>query len=72
MKENYISVDKSNKGIKEKQRLFINTNSTEGFGNYGERYKLTPTNRDFIKVELKQINTKRHTIKATLWVGMSI
>ena len=66
MKENYISVDKSNKGIKEKQRLFINTNSTEGFGNYGERYKLTPTNRDFIKVELKQINTKRHTIKATL------
>lgn len=66
LKENYIQVDKQNKGWKEKSRLFINTNSTEGFGNYGERFKLTPTNRDFIKVELKQTSVKKHTIRATL------
>ena len=65
-KENYIKIDKMNKGYKEVPRLFVNTNSTEGFGNYGERFKLSPTNRDFVVVELKQINTKRHTIKAYL------
>ena len=67
LKENYIQVNKSNKSWVEKPRLFINTNSTEGFGNYGERYKMTPTNRDFIKVEFRQHNTRKHTIKATLW-----
>ena len=65
-KENYIKVDKANKGTKEVSRLFVNTNSTEGFGNYGERFKLSPTNRDFIVVELNQINNRRHTIKAYL------
>jgi predicted phosphodiesterase len=65
-KENYIKINKLNKGYTEVQRLFVNTNSTEGFGNYGERFKLSPTNRDFVVVELKQINMKRHTVKAFL------
>jgi predicted phosphodiesterase len=65
-KENYIKVDKMNKGYKEVPRLFVNTNSTEGFGNYGERFKMNPTNRDFIVVELKQTTKDRHTIKAFL------
>jgi len=51
-KENYILSNCSNKGYKEVQRLFVNTNAYEGFGGYGEAMKLPPSNRQPVKVTL--------------------
>jgi predicted phosphodiesterase len=59
-KENYIMSYNSSKGIKEVTRLFINTNAYEGFGGYGERMKLTPSNREHICIELSYQGSKKY------------
>lgn len=56
MKEDFIMTNVSNKGIKQVSRLFVNTNSNEGFGGYGERLGFAPANLEYITIKLTADN----------------
>ena len=51
-KDSYIMADYRNKGTQQHNRLYVNTNAYEGFGGYGEKLGLQPSNHDMIKIEL--------------------
>lgn len=49
-KENYLLGNY--KGVVEAERLFVNTNAYEGYGDYGEVLGLTPSNHSPIEIKL--------------------
>lgn len=64
-KDSYMLVDTRNKGVSQQDRLFVNTNAYEGFGGYGERMNLPPSNHDMPKVILSY-DKKEKIVKANL------
>lgn len=60
-KQDYMMTYGRNKTVKQVERLFINTNAYEGFGGYGEKLGLPPSNHKGIKITL---NT--NSVTATL------
>lgn len=65
-KEDYVMTSCKNKGIAMTSRLFVNTNAYEGFGGYGERMLLRPSNLEFISIKLWNDKRGKKFYSATL------
>lgn len=46
MKQSSFRVDKQNQGVKQVNKLFINTAATLNYGGYGEKYEFKPSSKD--------------------------